>query len=53
MVRLKAYWLVRGWGWWGGGQGVGCAVHLVEIFHLVEIWSVYCLDLHSGLEFFN
>ena len=31
----------------------GCAFHFAEIFHLVEIRSMFCLYLHSGLEFFN
>ena len=26
-----------------------CAFHFVEMFHLMEIWSVLCLYLHSGL----
>ena len=31
----------------------GCAFHLVEIFHFVEMRSVFCLYLQNGLEFFN
>ena len=30
-----------------------CEFHLVEIFHLVDIRSVFCLYFHSGLEFFS
>ena len=31
---------------------VGVCIPLVQIFHLVEILSVFCLYLHCGLEFF-
>ena len=44
----------------GEGQGVKrgagvvvCVFYFVEVFHLVEIRSVFYLYLHSGLEFFN
>ena len=30
-----------------------CAFHFVEVFYLVGIHSVFCLYLHSELEFFN
>ena len=30
----------------------GCAFHVEEVFHLVEIRSVFCLFFHSVLEFF-
>ena len=41
----------------GGGGGLrvggwGCAFHFTEIFHLVEIRSVFCLYFQGGLEFF-
>ena len=29
-----------------------CAFHFVEIFHFVEMQSVFCLYLQNGLEFF-
>ena len=31
----------------------GCAFHLVEIFHFVEIQSLFCLYRQNGLEFFD
>ena len=31
----------------------GCAFHLVEVFHFVEIQYTYFLHFQNGLYFFN
>ena len=39
------------WGAWR--KRGGCAFHFMEIFHFVEMQSVFCLYLQNGLEIFN
>ena len=36
----------------GGGEE-GCAFHVVEMFHFVEIYSEFFKNLQNGLEFFK
>ena len=31
----------------------GCAFHILEIFHFMEIQSAFCAYLQNGLEYFN
>ena len=38
----------------GGGHSPSpCAFHFMEIFHFVEMQSVFCLYFQNGLEFFD